>query len=144
VLTSSVTQLPKTLLHTVENLSPVVKFDSRSNFFTLCIAGRNSSGPSNNLNLNSKLATYKYKKFKKYSCPYPSTIPCRCMQQWRYSSILLISALAESEECIKKFHAHEYDSFLSIATCSLIEVDQHFRFAYCLIHRPHDGGNIHL
>lgn len=60
VLTSSVTQLPRTLPHTVEKRSPVVKLDSRSNFFTLCIAGRNSSGPSNNLNLKSKLATYKY------------------------------------------------------------------------------------
>lgn len=60
VLTSSVTQLPRTLPHTVEKRSPVVKLDWRSNFFTLCIAGRNSSGPSNNLNLKPKLATYKY------------------------------------------------------------------------------------
>jgi hypothetical protein len=57
VLTSSVTQLARTLPHTVENRSPVVKLDSRSNSFTLFIAGMDSSGPSNNLNLKPNVET---------------------------------------------------------------------------------------
>jgi hypothetical protein len=34
-------------------------------------------------------------------------------------------------------------AFWDIAPCSLVEVDQHFRSAYCLHHHP-DEGSTHL
>lgn len=89
VLTSSVTQLPRTLPQTVEKRSPVVKLDSRSNFFTLCIAGRNSSGPSNNLNLNSKFETCKCQILHRVNLVYSLHLAVYlevCKLYWKMSS----------------------------------------------------------
>jgi hypothetical protein len=38
---------------------------------------------------------------------------------------------------------NEHDSFLDTAPCSVVEVDQGFRDAYCLHHR-HDESSRHL
>jgi hypothetical protein len=34
--------------------------------------------------------------------------------------------------------------FWDVAPCSHVEVDRRFRGAYCLHHRPDDGGNTHV
>jgi hypothetical protein len=48
-----------------------------------------------------------------------------------------------SNHCEPDLHS-KITAFLDIALCSLVKVDWCFRGAYCLHHRPDDGGSTHL
>jgi hypothetical protein len=38
----------------------------------------------------------------------------------------------------------KHDNFLDVVPCSLVEVEPHFRGAYCLHNQGDDGGSMHL